>query len=272
MDSYERGSLRFPVRDAGPQNGPAVVLLHGFPQDDSSYDRVLPFLHEAGLRTLVPLQRGYAASARPTHRRDYRTSELVQDVRGLLDASGVKQAHLVGHDWGGAVAWATAATHPDRIRSLTVLSTPHPAAFLDSMFRSGQARKSGYMALFQLPWVPEAMLSTSLPRTLIRTGLPSQDAHRYGRQMLEPGTATGALNWYRALPWARSSDTGTIAVPTTYLWGRRDFALGRFAAERTAKYVAADYRFIEAEAGHWLPESHPSAVADAILGRIRADA
>jgi len=268
VDHYRRGTLRFPVRDAGPSDGLAVVLLHGFPQDQASFDKVLPRLHARGLRTLVPLQRGYAATARPEHRRNYRMSELAADVIALLDAAELDTAHLVGHDWGGAVGWALAARHPDRIRSLTVLSTPHPAAFTTAMWRSSQALKSWYMTFFQAPWLPEAVLCRSLSNGLVRSGLPAADARRYGERMLDRGALTGALNWYRALPWSRNSTVEAITVPTTYLWGRRDFALGRTAAHGTQRYVTADYRFLEIDGGHWLPENHPLQVAEAVLARV----
>jgi len=270
VDHYQRGPLRFPVRDTGPPDGQAVVLLHGFPQDHSSYDKVLPHLHARGLRTLVPLQRGYAATARPEHRRNYRMSELAADVIALLDAAEIDRAHLVGHDWGGAVGWALAAHHSDRIQSLTVLSTPHPTAFITALWRSSQALMSGYMAFFQTPWLPEAVLRRSLRNGLIRSGLPAADAHRYCQRMLDGGALTGALNWYRALPLSRNRTVEQITVPTTYVWGRHDFALGRAAAQRTQRYVTADYRFLEIDAGHWLPERHPSEVAGAILRRVLA--
>ena len=127
MKSYHRDGLRFDVIDRGPRDGPAVVCLHGFPQDATAYDGVAPLLVERGMRVLAPDQRGYSAGARPTGRSAYALPELVADVLALLDAAGIDAAHVVGHDWGGAVAWALAGRHPDRVLSLTALSTPHPA-------------------------------------------------------------------------------------------------------------------------------------------------
>lgn len=143
MDSFTRAGLTFPVRDAGPADGPAVVLLHGFPQDGSAWDQVTSPLAGAGLRTLVPDQRGYPASATPRGRRAYGLDDLARDVLALLDAADVRRAHVVGHDWGGAVAWHLAARHTDRVTTATVLSTPHPAALLWSLPRSRQALNSG---------------------------------------------------------------------------------------------------------------------------------
>ena len=251
--------------DTGPRDGDVVVLLHGFPQDTASYRLVLPVLHEQGLRTLVPTQRGYAATCRPPSRRAYRLGAVVDDVVALLDAAEVNQAHLVGHDWGGAVAWCAAGRFPDRVQSLTVLSTPHPAAFAGSMWRSGQALKSWYMGFFQLPRLPARLLRRSLRSTLARSGLPAEDVDRYCTLMFVDGAITGALNWYRGLLWGGGPGAGPIEVPTTYMWGNRDFALGRCAAERTGRHVAADYRFDEMDAGHWLPETRPDEVAAAIV-------
>lgn len=269
MHQFTRAGLTFPVRDSGDPSGEAVVLLHGFPQDASSYDEVVPRLHAAGFRTLVPTQRGYAAGARPPRRADYRTQETAGDVLALLDAADLARAHVVGHDWGGAPAWALAAWHPERVASVTVLSTPHPAAMLASFTRSTQALRSWYMAVFQLPALPEVAARRTLARTLRDSGLPEAFAERYTAAMAEPGVLTGAINWYRGLPLSTRPAVGRSRVPTTYVWGRHDFALGRTAAELTERYVVADYAFVELDAGHWLPETAADAVAAAILDRVR---
>ena len=269
METFERNGFHFPVRDTGPADGPVVVLLHGFPQDASSFDRVVPLLHAQGLRTLVPLQRGYAASARPPHRWNYRLADLVEDVVALADAAGQSAVHVVGHDWGAVVGWALATRQPARVTTLTALSVPHPAAFVDALVRSNQALMSTYIALFQAPVLPEAVLRRSLPSMLVRSGLPAADAARYCAA-LAGGALTGALNWYRALPLGGlRGHSAPVAVPTSYVWGRRDFALGRVAAARTAAHVAADYRFVDLDAGHWLPETRPTEVAAAILDRVQ---
>ena len=132
-------------------------LLHGFPQQPSTFDAVAAQLNAEGLRTLIPTQRGYTRTARPTRRRDYRTAATADDVIALLDTAGLARAHIVGHDWGGNQAWGAAGWHPDRVASLTVLSTPHPAAFLKALRTSKQGLLSWYMGLFQLPALPEAL-------------------------------------------------------------------------------------------------------------------
>lgn len=263
----------FDVSDSGVGEE-VVVLLHGWPQDRHAWSRVTPLLVEAGLRVVAPDQRGYSPGARPSGRRAYRMAELVADVVALVDALGGSRVHLVGHDWGGAVAWAFAERHPERLQSLTVLSTPHHRAMAWAMRHGNQARRSWYMVAFQVPVLPELLLRRRLPAVLRRTGLPATDAARYAARFRLPGSARGGLAWYRALPLRRnaSGDEAAphrISTPTTYVWGRDDPALGRAAAGRTREQVAADYTFIELDGGHWLPETRPREVAHAILERRR---
>ena len=282
MDGFSRQGLRFDVADSGGAasggtDREVAVLLHGWPQDHTAWDRVTPLLVAGGLRVLAPDQRGYSPGARPPGTAAYRMGELVADVAALLDEAGVARAHLVGHDWGGSVAWAFAERHPERLASLTVLSTPHHRALACAFRHADQARRSSYMVAFQVPLVPELVLRRTLPRVLRGSGLPEPDIQRYAARFREPGAAGAGLAWYRALRnplrgngSGRSGELSAarrITVPTTYLWGRGDPALGRAAAERTARWVASDYRFVELDAGHWLPETRPDDVAAAILSR-----
>ena len=269
MNHFLRSALRFDVLDAGPKDGEVVVLLHGFPQQPSTWDEVASRLNDAGLRTLVPTLRGYTATNRPRLRRAYATTETTADVVALLDAAGIERAHLVGHDWGAGPAWGIGSWYPDRAASLTVLSTPHPAAFARSLRASGQALRSWYMAFFQLPAVPEALVLRTMERTLTASGLPADWARAYTAAMAEPGGLTGALNWYRGIPFT-TRPFRRIRTPTTYVWGRHDPALGRYAAEATATYVIGPYTFVDLDAGHWLPECEPEAVTKAILARVGA--
>jgi pimeloyl-ACP methyl ester carboxylesterase len=270
MDHFERSGLRFDVLDKGPTDGETVVLLHGFPQQPSGYDGVASRLNDAGLRTLAPTQRGYSPGASPRHRRDYRTAELTNDVVALLDAAGVERAHIVGHDWGGAPTWGMGAWHPERAASLTVLSTPHPAAMTDAFRGSNQALKSSYMAFFQLPLLPEIIVRRILAKALRASGLPEQHVKTYVFAMADPGAMTGALNWYRGIPFSMREPVRRIPVPTTFVWGRHDPAINRYGAERTGSYVDGPYEFVDLDSGHWLPETEPDAVAEAVLKRIQS--
>lgn len=266
MDTFSRNGLTFDVTDNGPADGPVVILLHGFPQDRTAWDQVAPLLNEAGLRTLAPDQRGYSPRATPRGRSAYVVPELVKDVEALIEASGAQRVHLVGHDWGGGVAWAARTALADRLWGLTSVSTPHTAAMLKS---PSQWPHSAYMLGFQIPWVAERAVQRTLPGLYLKGGVAKKQALHYAKRFQDPDSLTGPLNWYRAMALTakglRSSGGSRSRVPTTYLWGTRDPFLGRAAAERTAQFVAGDYEFREVDAQHWLPETNPQDVVEAVL-------
>ncbi|SDO70799.1 Pimeloyl-ACP methyl ester carboxylesterase [Geodermatophilus sp. DSM 45219] len=275
VDRYTRDGLVFDVRDGGPSGGEPVVLLHGFPQDSAAWTAVAGDLHGAGLRTLAPDQRGYSPGARPTGRSAYRLRELTDDVLALLDAAELGSAHVVGHDWGGLVAWALGARHPERVRTLTSLSVPHPAAMARAMVTSDQALRSYYIALFQLPVLPERLLlagdGAALRRLLETSGLPPEQAGHYARRMQEPGALSAALAWYRALPLDARDPVGRVRVPTLHLWSTRDAALGRAATEQTRRFVDAPYRLEVLEGlTHFIPELAPARTAELVTEHVRA--
>jgi pimeloyl-ACP methyl ester carboxylesterase len=274
VDSFRRDGLTFDVLDGGPPDGEPVVLLHGFPQDSTAWNQVSPALHRAGLRTLALDQRGHSPMARPRGRRHYRLRETAEDVLALLDAVGHKSAHVVGHDLGGLVAWALAAWHPERVRTLTVLSTPHPAALTRAMTRSSQALRSYYMAVFQLPFLPERLLlswgGTPLRRMLRGGGLSREAAAHYVGRMREPGALSAALGWYRAMPLGMTDRVGTVRVPTLHVWSTGDTFLGRAATEATGQYVDAPYRLeVLDDVTHWIPELASDRVAELVTAHVR---
>lgn len=271
VTSYERNGLTFQVTDAGPLDGPVVVLLHGFPQRATSWRAVAERLNEAGFRTIAPDQRGYSPEARPRRRRDYLLAELVADVAALIDVLGDEPVHLVGHDWGANVAWCVASSRPELVRTLTALSVPHPAALKRAMRSRDQARRSWYIAAIQLPVLPELALNSGRADRLWRSsGMTEEMVQRYRSEIVETGALHFALQWYRALPLKNPRGLGgRTRVPTTLVWSDRDVALGRLGAELTASYVVADYHLEVIEgASHWLPEEQPDRVAAAILARI----
>ncbi|GAA4194497.1 alpha/beta fold hydrolase [Microbacterium oryzae] len=273
LETFRRGDLVFDVADTGPVDGPVIVLLHGFPGSRRTWDAVTPLLEEGGARVVAFDQRGYSPGARPRRRRDYRAFDVVGDVLALLDALDVERVHLVGHDWGGFVAWRMAAVASERLTGMTVLSTPHPKALVRSLRSSAQALRSLYIGFFQLPAIPEAVLRGRLARLLVAMGLPAPIAAEYQRFLAGPGALRSALHWYRgmALPdrRARHRPAGPrTRVPTTYVWGNDDQALGRRAAELTGRYAGPRYRFVELDENHWLPERAPSRVAAEVLADL----
>jgi len=274
MDCFRRDGMVFDVRDGGPADGEPVVLLHGFPQDATAWTAVAADLHAAGLRTLAPDQRGYCPSARPPGRSAYRLRELTADVLALLDEAGLGSAHVVGHDWGGVVAWALAAWHPERVRTLTALSVPHPGAMTRAIVTSDQALRSYYMGLFQLPFLPERLLLAGggepLRRMFLRSDLPRDVCEHYVRRMREPGALAAALAWYRALPLYPRDPVGTVRVPTLHLWSTGDAFLGRTATEQTRRFVDAPYRLEVLEGvPHWIPELAPERTAALVVQHVR---
>jgi pimeloyl-ACP methyl ester carboxylesterase len=270
ITSFSRDGLRFDVHDTGPVDGTPVVLLHGFPQNSQSWDAVSALLHLRGYRTIAPDQRGYSPQARPRPRHAYRPSELTADIVELIEVSGLAPVHLVGHDWGAAVAWQVAARRPDLLRSLSALSVPHPAAFYRALLTRAQARKSRYMLFFQLPWLPERQLTSgkSWEHALRSTGMSPEAAARDAGRMRERSAARGALNWYRAIPFSRPRALGAkITVPTLYVWSDRDAAIGPQGAALTPRFVAGAYTYEVLDGvSHWIPEEAPERL-DVLLAR-----
>lgn len=271
MDQFRRDGLVFDVRDEGPADGPVVVLLHGFPQRNSSWGPIIERLTAQGYRCLAPNQRGYSPGARPRRRRDYRIPELVADVGALIDASGADRVHVVGHDWGAAVAWGVAAEMPERLATVVPVSVPHPAAFLKAIATSRQGLASWYMYVFQLPFVPELLLTRRdgalATGALRRMGQSAAAAERDVAAMREPGALTAGINWYRAMPLMDPRATGgKVKVPTMFVWSDNDPALLAKGAYDTARYVAGEYRFeVMTGASHWIPEERPDELATLLL-------
>jgi pimeloyl-ACP methyl ester carboxylesterase len=266
----EARGLTFDVTEGGPAGGAPVLLLHGFPQDRREFELVAPKLHAAGLRTYAVDQRGYSPGARPDGVPAYRLSESAADAVAVLDALGLATAHVIGHDWGAQVGWLLAAHHPDRVRTLTAVSVPHPRAFgLALRSRPTQRARLAYMGVFRSR-IAERLLLTGNGAVLRSMMKPIGDrAGLYADAMREPGRLTGALNWYRALSRDQLATTGVITVPTTYVWSDRDPVVGLTAALRTADWVEADYQLVALKGiGHWVPEEAPAALADAALARI----
>lgn len=263
--------LTFDVRTGGPDDGPAVLLLHGFPQHGGMWDVVAPGLHAAGLRTYAPDQRGYSPGARPSDVDAYRMSEFALDAVALLDALGVARVHVVGHDWGSVIGWHLAVEHTDRVATLTAVSVPHPVAVDEALaVDDDQRRRSAYIRLFATEGKAERVLLEDGARRLrglfAGAGLSPQRLDDYVAPLLEPGALTGALNWYRRLQRSR---LGPARVPVTFVWGSADLAVGPAAAQRCADHVEADYRFVPLEGvSHWVADEVPDVLAAEILARV----
>jgi pimeloyl-ACP methyl ester carboxylesterase len=272
ISSVERDGLVFDVLDEGPAGGEPVVLLHGWPERATAWRHVTPILNAAGYRTLAMDRRGFAPGARPKRRRDYRLPELADDVAALIDEVG-GSAHVVGHDWGAAVAWTVAGHHPDRVRTLTAVSVAHPAAYLKALVRSDQLLKSYYMLAFTVPLLPELLVRRRadwFDLQLRKGGMTRDDVARFRREIVDDGALPTSLGCYRAVPLTDPRVVRfRVAAPTTMVWSTKDVALSRWGPEHSEEWVDAPFELVVLDGvSHWIPTEAPEALAESILERV----
>ncbi len=261
MGELEANGLTFTVRRVEPGRGRGVILLHGFPQTSVCFADSAEALGQADHRVLAPDQRGYSPGARPDRVEDYAAAQLISDVLALADAADMDRFDLVGHDWGGMVGWWVAGLHPERVRTFTAVSTPHPAALAVALADDAdQGERSSYLELFRQAEVPERLLlgeegdGSGLRQLYAGTGIAQGSVDAYVEALSSPGALTAALHWYRAND-LHQPEVARVAVPTMYVWSTEDIALGRRAAEATADFVDGPYRFEVLEGvSHWIPD------------------
>ncbi|MDO8518544.1 MAG: alpha/beta hydrolase [Deltaproteobacteria bacterium] len=256
---------------AGPENGNIVVLLHGFPEYWRGFRRQIEYLAGAGFRVIVPDQRGYNLSGKPGKISDYDIDLLAGDIVGIIDSLPKQKICLVGHDWGGVVAWWIALKFPDRLKNLTVLNAPHPVVMSRALKASwSQILKSWYVVFFQIPFVPEwlarcgnfAFLVRSLKGSSRRGTFSDEDMAHYREAWRRPGALRSMIHWYRA-SLKKSMETvekTRIGIPTLVIWGEQDTFLGKeLAAKSAALCERARITFLP-EATHWLQHEEPDKV------------
>jgi len=277
------GKQTFDALAAGPETGELVLLLHGFPQTSYSYRHQLVALGRAGLRAIAIDQRGYSPDARPEGVEAYALDALAGDVLGVADAVQRDSFHLVGHDWGAAVAWVVAGQNADRVKTVTALSTPHIGAFMEALNDpfSEQTRRSAYFALFSSKGAERTFLANDcrLFRGLFKgSGLTEAEVQVYVDALGTPEAMRAALNWYRAMMLDRTAKSPRlpgpkkIVVPTLYIFSTEDPSMSREAADATRDWVTGPYRFEVLEGfGHWLPEQAAAKVTELILNHVREE-
>ena len=268
--------VRLHVVEAGPADGPLVVLLHGFPELWYGWRRQIEPLAEAGYRVLVPDQRGYNLSEKPRAVSAYRLDALAGDVVGLIENAGREKAAVVGHDWGGVVAWWLALTHAERLKRLAILNVPHPAVMRRHMLSSRrQLRRSWYIFFFQLPWLPEWFLRRRGFRNAVRALRASRpgtfsdaDLEVYREAWGQPRALRSMVHWYRAALRAASRRPPSIrvSVETLMLWGCRDIALGREMAPPSIDLCDTGRLILFEKASHWLQHEEAESVTRLLLG------
>ena len=269
----QTNNINLHVMQCGPEDGPLLILLHGFPEFWYSWQKQIEPLAAAGYHVWVPDMRGYNLSDKPKGIAAYGLDELAADVIGLIDSAGVEKARLVGHDWGAAVAWWTANKYPERLEKLTIMNVPHHRVMAKYLRTSReQRRKSWYIFLFQLPWLPEYRLRRKNFSVLIsairgRAKRSAADRDRYREAWSQPGAMSSMVNYYRALMRYRPQRLAShrITVPTLMIWGAQDFALGREMAQPSID-LCDDGRLIFLEdATHWVQHDEPERVNELLL-------
>lgn len=255
--------------------GPLILLLHGFPELSYAWRRQLPALAAAGFRAVAPDLRGYGRSDRPPGVAAYAIETLVDDVAGLIEALGERDAVLVGHDWGGVIAWYAAMLRPASVRRLVILNAPHPAAYAREVRRlSSQVWRSWYAAMHQIPWLPEVAWRTgdfALLRRVLRAGpaRTREEMAEYVSAFSEPGAITAALNYYRAALRHRPRGIRLIHAPTLLIWGERDRFLVPQLAEGLDRWVPDITAERLPQSSHWLHHEEPERVSELIAGFAR---
>lgn len=261
--NIQANGMTFRCRVCGPEKGEPVILLHGFPESSAMWVQAMGALAERGYRCLAPDQRGYSPGARPRDKSAYTMDKVASDVIALADAMGFEKFHLAGHDWGAGCGWTVAQLFPGRLLSWTALSLPHMAAFGKAVRTvPEQKKKSWYMVFFQLPVLPELVLGAWALEKVWRGAGPDEVADY--RALFKPyGARRAVLNWYRAVR-RRTVTYSDVWVPTLFIWGNRDEVIGRAGAEDTNRFMKGEYRFVELDAGHWLPRE----AFDEVMGEI----
>ena len=271
--------LEFDCIVSGNESDELVILLHGFPESSYVFRNMIEDLASLGYYCIAPNMRGYSSNARPKGRKNYSIKYLVNDVLEIAKSANKKQFHLVGHDWGSAIGWQVVHDHPELITSWTGISVPHPQSFFEAILNDpDQKKRSKYINLFQLPFLPEYKMKSKDFKLLRKlwSKQSEDEIENYLSILKEPGALTAILNYYRAgyktIKRAGSEQVlGDINVPTLFIWGNKDIAVGPVSVEGSHKYMKGDYTFLELDGGHWLIQTHYLKVKEAIVGQLKKE-
>ncbi|MGO8999451.1 MAG: alpha/beta fold hydrolase [Polyangiaceae bacterium] len=273
----DTGQVRLRCAVMGPDRGEVVLLLHGFPECGESWRDVGGRLAREGYRVVMPDMRGYGGSEKPRGVESYAVEHLVGDVVGLVEAMGARRAHVVGHDWGGVVAWWTAMLRPEMIDRLAIVNAAHPVAYLAAMHTAAQLRRGWYVYLFQLPWLPEWVLGLrdyeAVRKVFEEDGIGPEEIDPCVASMRQPGARSAALAYYRAAVRGRISGkepkARPIHLPTLVVWGEKDRFLVPTLAEPPRELVPRARVVRLPEATHWAQIDAAESVARELLAHFR---
>ena len=278
-DYVETNGVKLHVVKQGPEDGAVILMLHGFPEYWYGWRKQMSFLAAKGYRVWVPDQRGYNLSDKPEAVNAYHTDELVQDVAGLIEATGKDKVTLVGHDWGGIVAWQAARACPERIGRLVILNAPHEAAMTHYLPRHPfQLIRSSYIFFFLLRGLPEKLVEQSdwklgisaLKDSSNEGTFTQKDLELYKKAWSQPFAMRSMINWYRANLKSLTMPEldPTVTVPTLIIWGRKDQFLGAGLAEKSLDFCENGKGILLGEATHWVHHEEPDRVNNLILDFI----
>lgn len=276
MRKIRIGQIEFDCRISGNEDNELVILLHGFPESSLMYQELINDLSSHSYYCIAPNMRGYSNGARLKGKENYVIEKLVQDVLDIAKNVGKDKFHLIGHDWGSAIGWQLVHDYPNKILSWTGMAVPHLQSFFEAVLTDkDQKEKSKYIALFQLPLIPEWNFRLKDYKILRKLwdAQSTEEIEDYLSIIKEKGAVTAMLNYYRANnKLAKRAGTGQILgdinVRTLFIWGNKDIAIGPVAVSKGHKYMKNEYKFLELDAGHWLIQTKYSEVKNAIIEHL----
>ena len=271
------GDLTFDLRTAGKESDETVILLHGFPETNHMWTPLMIDLVKEGFYCIAPNKRGYSRDAKPTGRKNYTLEKLGDDIIQISKVLGRDKFHLIGHDWGALIGWYLSNQYPELLLSWSALSVPHTQAFGEAIVSDPiQKRMSAYIRYFQFPWLPEFNIKKNDYKLFKRLWKNSSkdEVADYLSVFREHGTVSAALNYYRGnyRMLKRAGTTailGDVHVPTLFIWGEADFAIGNYGVEKCQDHVKGDYNFVKLKGGHWLVQTNYDEVASSVINHLK---
>jgi pimeloyl-ACP methyl ester carboxylesterase len=269
-------NLIFDCRTDGNKEDELIIFLHGFPETSYMWKKLMSSFSENGFYCIAPNLRGYSKGACPKGKKHYSLDKLAKDVLDISEFLNKPKFHLVGHDWGAAIGWKVVHDYKDRILSWTGISVPHLQAFGKAIVvDQEQSKMSQYIKNFQLPYLPEIQIRKNDFRVFKKLwkNSDSNEIDDYLEVFGNPKQLTASLNYYRSnykllKKAAKNQILGNIHIPTLFIWGNKDIAIGSYSVSENHQYMKSDYEFIELKSGHWLIQTNYPELKDAITKHI----